>query len=58
MIAVGQLDALARRAQLPFAAVLTGVTSRHAFTSYRPVAVIDSLAEVLGLLNSSARAGQ
>ncbi len=47
----------ARRAQLPFAAVLTGVTSRHAFTSYRPVAVVDSLTAVPGLVSSnSARA--
>ena len=41
----------ARRAQLPFVAVLTGVTSRHAFTSYRPVAVIESLTAVLGLVS-------
>ena len=46
-----------RRAQLPFVAVLTGVTSRHAFTSYRPVAVVESLAAVPGLLNSGARQG-
>jgi phosphoglycolate phosphatase len=44
----------ARRAEIPFAAVLTGVTSRHAFTSYQPVAVVESLAGVVGLLNSSA----
>jgi phosphoglycolate phosphatase len=48
----------ARRAQLPFAAVLTGVTSRHAFTSYQPVAVVDSLAAVVGLLNSSPSAAE
>jgi phosphoglycolate phosphatase len=49
----------ARRAQLPFAAVLTGVTSRHAFTSYRPVAVIDTLTAVPGLVSSnSARASK
>ena len=41
----------ARRAQLPFVAVLTGVTSRHAFASYRPVAVVESLAAVPGLVS-------
>src|SRR5512143_1787525 len=40
----------ARRAQIPFVAVLTGVTSKHAFTSYQPVAVIDSLMSVPQLL--------
>ena len=49
----------ARRAQLPFVAVLTGVTPRHAFTSYRPVAVVESLTAVPGLVwSNSARASQ
>ena len=48
----------ARRAQLPFVAVLTGVTPRHAFTSYQPVAVVDSLTVVVGLLKSNSRTAQ
>ncbi len=47
----------AKRAQLPFAAVLTGVTPRHAFISYHPVAFIDSLAAVPGLLSQANGAG-
>jgi phosphoglycolate phosphatase len=44
----------ARRAQLPFVAVLTGVTQKDAFASYHPVAVVQSLTEVPALLNSRA----
>lgn len=41
----------ALRAELPFAAVLTGVTPKEAFTSYHPVAVIDSLDGVTALVS-------
>ena len=40
----------ARRAQLAFVAVLTGVTSKHAFASYQPLAVVNSLSAVTGLV--------
>ncbi len=41
----------ARRAQLPFVAVLTGVTAKHAFDGYGPVAVIDSLGGISHLVD-------
>jgi phosphoglycolate phosphatase len=45
----------ARRARLPFVAVLTGVTAKHAFVGYEPLAVVNSLAQLPALLNSRAR---
>ncbi len=42
----------ARRARLPFVAVLTGVTARPAFSEYQPIAVIQSLASIPQLLVS------
>jgi phosphoglycolate phosphatase len=43
----------AKRAQLPFVAVLTGVTSKHAFASYQPVAVVESLSSLSQLIGRS-----
>ncbi len=36
----------ARRAGLPFAAVLSGVTPREAFAPYQPLAILDSVADL------------
>ena len=44
----------ARRAGVPFAAVLSGVTEREAFAEYEPVMVLESageLTEVFGVRN-------
>jgi phosphoglycolate phosphatase len=46
----------ARRAHLPFVAVLTGVTEKDAFASYQPVAVVESLTQLPALLNSRRNA--
>ena len=40
----------ARRAGVPFAAVLSGVTERHAFATYEPVMILDSAGELPGAL--------
>jgi phosphoglycolate phosphatase len=40
----------AKRAEIPFVAVLTGVTSKDAFTGYQPMAVIDSLSSLSQLI--------
>ncbi|MGZ4826284.1 MAG: HAD family hydrolase, partial [Terriglobales bacterium] len=42
----------ARRARLPFVAVLTGVTAKHAFDGHASIAIVDSLARVPELLNN------
>ena len=44
----------ARRAQLPFVAVLTGVTGKRAFIDYQPLAVLESLAQLPTFLNCRA----
>ncbi len=44
----------AKRAQLPFVAVLTGVTPRRAFRGYQPLAIIDSLATIPDLLTQTS----
>ena len=43
----------ARRAQIPFVAVLTGVTAREAFEKFEPIAVIESLNAIPKLVNHS-----
>ena len=40
----------ARRAGVPFAAALSGVTEREAFTEYAPVMVLESAADLPGML--------
>jgi len=40
----------AKRARLPFVAVLTGVTAKDAFAAYKPIAVFDTLTSVADLL--------
>jgi phosphoglycolate phosphatase len=47
----------ARRAGVPFAAVLSGVTPREAFAPFQPVAVLDSVAELPAWLRAVRATG-
>jgi phosphoglycolate phosphatase len=47
-----------RRAGMPFVAVLSGVTPREAFASYRPAAILDDLAGLPAVLMAGLAGGE